>query len=135
MHTSKLVLSVFGLMLIAALPANAHHSFTAGYESDKRIMIEGTVTGFDYMSPHSLMHLDVKGADGTQQAWLLEFGSPLILRKFGWTPTTFKAGDFIKATGAPAHSGASRLYVFELTRPADGFTYKPSPAEAAKDTP
>jgi hypothetical protein len=128
MQTSKLVLSFLGLLLVAALPADAHHSFVAGYESDKRIMIEGTVTGFDYMAPHSLMHLDVKGADGAMQPWLLEFGSPLILKKFGWNPTTFKAGDFIQATGAPAHNGVQRLYVFELKRPSDGFHYKPESA-------
>lgn len=127
MNWKSLVISnAMGLMAAAAVPATAHHSFAAGYEADKRMTVTGNVTRFDYMSPHSLLRIDVKGAGGAKQSWMLEFGSPLVLSKIGWSATTFKFGDVIEVAGAPARGGALRLYVMELKRPADGFTFKAS---------
>ena len=121
----------FGLTVAVAVPAVAHHSFAAGYEGDKRVTVTGAVTQFSYMSPHSILRIDVKGADGAKQPWVLEFGSPLVLRKLGWSATTMKFGDIVQAVGAPARSGVARMYVFELSRAADGFKYKAD----AKPTP
>jgi hypothetical protein len=122
---------VLGLLVAVVRPVAAHHSFAAGYEADKRVTVTGSVTRFDYMSPHSLLHIDVKGADGAKQSWMLEFGSPLVLSKVGWTATTFKFGDVIQAVGAPSRTGALRMYVFELKRPTDGFAYKASQGSQA----
>ena len=125
MNWRPLVLSgAFGLMVALAVPAAAHHSFTAGYEADKRVTVTGTVTRFNYMSPHSLIFIDAAGADGATQSWVLELGSPLLLSRAGWNATTFKFGDVITAVGAPARTGALRMYIAEINRAADGFQYK-----------
>ena len=121
----EIVAGVVSILWVAvAPPASGHHSFAAEYDSGKRVTVSGTVTRFDYRSPHSLLVIDVKGTGGTVQSWMLEFGSPLLLRRARWKADTFKFGDVVQALGVPARSGALRISVVEIKRPADGLTYK-----------
>ncbi len=126
MNWNWMVACAFGLTV--AVPVAAHHSFAAGYDREKHVTVTGTITRFDYRSPHSLIFVDAHGTDGAKQSWVLEFGSPLQLSKAGWNGMTFKFGDVITAVGAPARTGALRINVAELSRAADGFKYKANDA-------
>ena len=62
----KLTLSiaVAGTVLMMALPAAAHHSFAAEYDTAQKVTLKGTVTRFDWMNPHAHFYLDVKDPGG-----------------------------------------------------------------------
>ncbi len=124
---SLIVSGALGLMSALVNPAAAHHSFAAHYIPEKRMTVTGTVTKFDYRSPHSLVFIDVTGADGAKQSWMLEFGSALTLSRLGWNAKTLMVGDLIEAVGMPSRTGAARMNVMELRRAADGFEYKAKP--------
>jgi Family of unknown function (DUF6152) len=95
-----------GLVLVAATgAASAHHSF-AMFDMEHPIEISGTVKEFKFVSPHTLLIVEVKGPDGTVKDWTLEGGAPGLLVREGMTAKSLKPGDEIKATINPLHSGA-----------------------------
>src|SRR5467141_458577 len=51
-----------GLLLIA-IPISAHHG-TSGYDMEKVITLNGTVTSLNWSNPHFLIHIDVKDSKG-----------------------------------------------------------------------
>jgi Family of unknown function (DUF6152) len=125
-----IVISALVALVTVGTHAVAHHSFAAHYIPDQRVTVSGTVTKFDYRSPHSLLYVDATAADGTKQSWVVEFGSPLNLNRLGWNANTLKPGDVIVAVGMPSRTGALRMNVVEIRRAADGFEYKARPPTA-----
>ena len=90
-NTAVVALGV-GLFL-AQLPALAHHSFNAEYDQQKPITLEGTVAQFEFMNPHSWIHVDVKDASGKLVRWSVETGSTNALFRRGWKKDSLKPGD------------------------------------------
>src|ERR1700722_10097671 len=80
------------VVLLAGVPAYAHHAFAAEYDGSQRVTITGTLTGFDWFNPHAWLHVEVKGADGKVENWAVEFGSPNALYRRGFRKTDFPAG-------------------------------------------
>ena len=68
-----LILSL--VVLAGAGRVFAHHSFTAAYESGKRIEIEGVVKEFVWRNPHSFVRIETMTKDGKTETWNLEWGS------------------------------------------------------------
>ena len=85
--------------------AAAHHSF-AMFDMEHPMEISGTVKEFKFVSPHTLLTVTVKGADGVAKDWILEGGAPGMLVRDGFTSKSLQPGDEIKATINPLHSGA-----------------------------
>ena len=57
------VIAALGLLL-AAVPARAHHSFAAAFDENHPINLQGTVTKVELVNPHAWIWIDVKGSDG-----------------------------------------------------------------------
>ena len=90
----------------AALPALAHHSFSAEFDGSKTITLKGTVTKVDWMNPHIWLYLDVKDENGTSSRWQCEGGPPNTLTRNGWTRDNLKQGDAITIEGTLAKDGS-----------------------------
>jgi N-methylhydantoinase B/oxoprolinase/acetone carboxylase alpha subunit len=93
------------MRLQATGAASAHHSF-AMFDMEHPIEISGTVKEFKFVSPHTLLILQVKGEDGVVKDWTLEGGAPGLLVREGMTSKSLKPGDEITAKINPLHSGA-----------------------------
>ena len=93
-------------LLAAALPALAHHSFSAEYDSKKPITISGVVTKMEWMNPHARFYVDVKDADGKITNWNFELGAIPVLLKQGWRKDSLKQGDQITVEGSMAKDGS-----------------------------
>ena len=65
-------------VLLAVPPLVAHHSFSAEFDADKTVTLKGTITKMEWVNPHSWLHIDVKGPDGTVVSWAIEFGLPKV---------------------------------------------------------
>ena len=74
------------------VPAFAHHG-NASYGHAKPLTLKGTVTEWDWLSPHTLLKLDVKDDRGAVVNWIVEWNAPSSLINFGINKKTFKPGD------------------------------------------
>lgn len=90
--------------------ATAHHGFGT-FLMDKDIEITGTVTGLDFVNPHSWLYLDVTQPDGKVVAVRCEMRSATTLRRSGWSPDFFKVGRKITITGSPDRDDPYSCYV------------------------
>jgi hypothetical protein len=80
-------------ILIAAAPADAHHS-TAAFDTSRVIKLSGTITQFRWINPHASIKLDgVSEGDEPDGLWTVEMTAPNVLLNQGWTRTALKAGD------------------------------------------
>ena len=108
---------VLAIVLAAAAPAAAHHSFAVHFVADKLVTVQGTVTEFSFRNPHGMLLLTAKGDDGAEQHWKIETNSPNILRRRGWTETSIKPGDRVAVEGYPARDGSHFMRVYRVTYP------------------
>jgi len=117
-------------VLISALPANAHHAFSAEFDAAQPVQVKGVVTKFELVNPHSWLYIDVKGPDGKVTNWGFEFGAPYSLKEKGITKKTLAAGTEITINGYRAKSGQNFGYAVESIL-ADGRTVKTGGAQDA----
>src|SRR5215472_4333303 len=94
-------------LLLASMPALAHHSFAAEYDAAKPITLKGTVTKVEWMNPHARFYIDVKDDSGKVTNWELEVGSPNGLMRRGWTRSSMKPGDTVTVQGSLAKDGSN----------------------------
>jgi hypothetical protein len=108
-----------GVFLMAA-PLLAHHSFSAEYDSAKRVTLKGIVSKVDWMNPHVYFYIDVKDDGGAITNWALEMGPPNGLQRSGWTRNTIKVGDEVIVDGTLAKDGSKQANARSVTMAATG---------------
>lgn len=91
---------------LSVVPASAHHSFAAEYDSSQPVTMTGPVTKIDWANPHVYFYIDVKDADtGKVTNWAFEMGAPAVLTRSGWKRSSIKIGDVITVHGTKAKDG------------------------------
>jgi hypothetical protein len=113
---TKLTLAIAGAgFLMAAVPVLAHHSFAAEFDAKKPVKLTGTVTKMEWINPHAWIHIEVKNADGSVTAWMVEAGAPNALLRRGWTKNSLLPGTEIVVEGYQAKDGANRANGRDIT--------------------
>jgi len=69
-------------LLAVSVPVVAHHG-NASYGHAKQLTLKGTVTEWDWLSPHTLLKMDVKDDQGTVVNWIVEWSAPSSLINYG----------------------------------------------------
>lgn len=92
----------------AMVPAAGHHGTAASYDQTTQVTVTGVVTEFRWRNPHSSLHLDITGSDGTVTQYAIELASPGLMARQagGWTRKTFKTGDKVTFKVHPSKTGA-----------------------------
>ena len=103
---ATLVASI-AIVLAAALPTYAHHSFPAQYDETQPVELMGTVTRVEWTNPHIFIYIDVADEEsGEVVNWALEMGGPNSLLRLGWKRDSLKPGDEISVEGSLARDGS-----------------------------
>jgi hypothetical protein len=92
-------------LLAVSVPVVAHHG-NASYGHAKQLTLKGTVTGWDWLSPHTLLRIDVKDESGNVVNWVIEWSAPSNLINRGVTKKTFKPGDEVTVVMITPDNGA-----------------------------
>jgi hypothetical protein len=114
---TKLALLVAGTgLLLAAVPAWAHHAFAAEFDAKKPVHLVGKVTKVELINPHAWIHVEIMD-DGKPVEWMVEAGSPNILLRRGFTKTTVAVGTPVVVEGYQSKDGSNRANGRDITLP------------------
>ena len=98
-----LAVGVMGLgVLLAGAVVSAHHSFSAEFDIEQPVTLEGTLTELEWVNPHGWIHMDVTGTDGAVVNWAVEMGNPTALLRRGLRRSDFPPGMEIVVEGYKA---------------------------------
>jgi hypothetical protein len=122
-------LSLF--LLLAAMPAAAHHS-GAMFDRDKQVSLTGTILRFEWTNPHSWIEIEVPNENGGSDKWSVECNSPNNLARQGWKSTSLKPGDKVTIVIHPLRNGEKGGSFLLVTLPSGEVLTDPSYRAAPK---
>ena len=102
---------VAAFVLVAAVPARAHHPFTPYYDASKPASITGEIVELRNVNPHVVLVIKGAAPDGRTGLWAFE-GSPpgAFLRRQTDYKERLTAGTRITITGWAAKDPAARAF-------------------------
>jgi len=109
--------AVAAVLLSAAVPALAHHAFSAEFDQSKPLKVSGEISRVEWVNPHAWIFIDAKAPDGKVTGWRFEMGAPNALLRAGWSKSDIKVGTPVTISGFQARSGGSVGNAFQVRLP------------------
>jgi len=110
----------FSALLLAAIPAAAHHSVAAEYDFDKPIEFTGILKQMEWINPHAMLHLEVTNPDGSKTVWIFQTTGAGALRQKGLARASqggLAVGETYTISGFAAKNGKSQGFIKTLKMP------------------
>ena len=105
-------------LLLAAMPASAHHAFAQEFDAKRPVKLRGKITKVELINPHSWIHIAVPDEKtGKVNEWMIECGPPNGLLRRGFTKASLPAGTEIVVTGWQAKDDSLRANGSTITLP------------------
>jgi hypothetical protein len=100
---------VGGALLLAAMPALAHHGWSS-YDSSKEMTLDGIIKESGYEHPHGHVKLEVPG-----KTWLVVLAPPSRMTNRGLPSDMLRPGTKAKAVGYPSRNDPNELRAERIT--------------------
>jgi len=106
-------------LVLATAPLIAHHAFSAEFDADAPVKLEGTISKTEWTNPHAWIHINVTSLDGKPASgeWMIEGGTPNTLMRRGVSRDSLKIGTPVVVTGYQAKDGSNRANGRDITYP------------------
>jgi hypothetical protein len=119
---TRMIVAIGGVSLalaaiLAAIPVRAHHAFSAEFDIDSPMTLEGELVVWEMINPHSWFHIDVEGPDGEVARWEVEGGTPNQLIRNGVTQYTVPIGTVLVIDGYHAKDRTNKAVGSNFTLP------------------
>ena len=90
------------LLLCAAPAASAHHAFAPHFDSEKPVVITGTVVEFERRNPHAYLHISAPDENGLVREYVCESHGVTQLSRNGIRPEMLTPGTVVTVRGSQA---------------------------------
>jgi Family of unknown function (DUF6152) len=114
------LMTLFCGLLLAAIPAIAHHSVAAEYDFDKPVEFTGTLKQMEWINPHAMLHLEVTNQDGNKAVWIFQTTGAGALRQKGLARASqggLAVGQTYTISGFAAKNGKTQGFIKTLKMP------------------
>ena len=99
--------------LLGATAVQAHHGF-GQFDRSQPVDLDGTITGIDFVNPHSYLRLDVTGANGETIAMRCEMRAATLMRRSGWSEEMFATGSAVSIQGWGHRTDPAACYIEDI---------------------
>jgi hypothetical protein len=94
-------------LVMAATIVQAHHAYTAEFDTQKPIKLTGVLTKLEWSNPHIWLYLDIKDEKGNVANWGFSASPPGMLVRRGITRDSLKIGEVLTISGHRAKDGSN----------------------------
>jgi hypothetical protein len=108
-------LALIATVAVAPTAVDAHHAFSAEFDANRPVDLEGTVLEMEWINPHAWIHIEVASESGETEQWSIEAGAPNGLIRRGFTRDSLLPGTKILVSGYRAKDGANRANGSSIT--------------------
>jgi hypothetical protein len=104
--------------VLLAGTAGAHHNMSALYDFNNRVMLNGTLTKFDWRNPHIQLIVEVSN-NGQMETWTLEGPPPVFFKERDISKSDFENafGKTVTAEASRARDGSKAGLLRTMTLP------------------
>jgi hypothetical protein len=115
--TVKPTLAALGLSMMLCVPVVAHHAFSAEFDPQRPVKLQGKVLRMEWINPHAWIHLEVAEPAQLAGTWRVEGGTPNTLYRRGFSKTSLEPGTVIVVNGYQAKDGSMTANGRDVTFP------------------
>jgi len=90
------------LLIVVIGSASAHHSTGALFDLEKEVILEGTISRYEWKNPHLYFYVERTDDAGKTEEWRVEAGPLSIMRRLGWARDSLTVGDEVVVVANPS---------------------------------